>query len=101
MAAAAAPSKWDAEYTFGHTQLFMDQYHQGILGILSRIAGESELVGELTSRAATVVRQGHTVWTNMADGHMPHVEQRADRLGSPGIMKDAVSYTHLTLPTKA
>ena len=94
-AANAAPSKWDAEYTFGHSQLFMDQYHQGILEILSRIAGESELVGELTSRAANVVRQGHTVWTNMADGHMPHVEQRADRLGSPGIMKDESGLQHL------
>ena len=91
----ATPSKWDAEYTFGHSQLFMDQYHQGILGILAKIAGETELVGELTSRAATVVRQGHTVWTAMADGHMPHVEQRADRLGSPGIMKDEKGLQHL------
>ncbi len=83
-----ANSKWDKEYTFGHSQLFMDQYHQGILGILGKIAGETELVGELTSRAASVVRAGHDVWTSMNDGHMPHWEQRADRLGSPGIMKD-------------
>ena len=83
-----ANSKWDREYTFGHSQLFMDQYHQGILGILGKIAGETELVGELTSRAASVVRAGRDVWTSMNDGHMPHWEQRADRLGSPGIMKD-------------
>ena len=38
-------SKWDREYTFGHSKLFMDQYHEGILGILSKIAGETELVG--------------------------------------------------------
>ena len=81
-------SKWDHEYTFGHSKLFMDQYHEGILGILSKIAGETELVGELTSRAARVVRGDHTVWTAMNDGHMPHWEQRADRRGSPKIMKD-------------
>ena len=88
-------SKWDHEYTFGHSKLFMDQYHEGILGILSKIAGETELVGELTSRAARVVRGDHTVWTAMNDGHMPHSEQRADRRGSPKIMKDEQGLKHL------
>ncbi|MDP7277590.1 MAG: hypothetical protein QF363_19080 [Planctomycetaceae bacterium] len=88
-------SKWDHEYTFGHTRLFMDEYHSGILGILSRIAGETELVGELTSRAAKVVRSGHDVWTSMSEGHMPHWEQRADRRGGPGIMKDHSSFEQL------
>ena len=88
-AAAPAPaSKWDHEYTFGHTRLFMDEYHAGILGILSRIAGEAELVGELTSRAAKVVRSGHDIWTSMNDGHMPTDEQKETRRGSPRIMKD-------------
>ena len=92
ISAAAAPStarsKWDDEYTFGHSKLFMDQYHEGILGILAKIAGEAELVGELASRAARVIRADRTVWTSMNDGHMPHWEQRADRRGSPKIMKD-------------
>ncbi|MAV34936.1 MAG: hypothetical protein CMJ59_05715 [Planctomycetaceae bacterium] len=99
LSSAPAPSesrsKWDHEYTFGHSKLFMDQYHEGILGILSKIAGETELVGELTSRAARVVRGDHTVWTAMADGHMPHAEQRADREGSPKIMKDEQGLKHL------
>jgi len=87
-AATETRSKWDHEYTFGHSKLFMDQYHEGILGILAKIAGEAELVGELSTRAARVVRSGRTVWTSMNEGHMPHWEQRADRLGSPKIMKD-------------
>ncbi|MEC9009100.1 MAG: hypothetical protein VX877_07550 [Planctomycetota bacterium] len=97
-AAPAAPgsrSKWDHEYDFGHSQLFMDQYHKGILEILSKIRGEAELVGELSSRAARVVQVKRTVWTSMNDGHMPHWEQRADRQGSPGIMKDQESWKPL------
>ena len=89
------PGRWDHEYTFGHDQLFMDQYHQGLLGILGRISGELELVGELTSRAASVIRSGHSVWTSMNDGHMPHWEQRADRRGSPVIMKDHQNWQQL------
>ena len=91
----APASRWEHEYTFGHTQLFMDEYHAGILGILSRIAGELELVGELTSRAAKVVRSGHTVWTSMTSGHMPRQEQRADRRGSPQIMNDHSQWEQL------
>ena len=85
-AAPAAPgsrSKWDHEYDFGHSQLFMDQYHEGILEILSKIRGEAELVGELSSRAARVVQANRTVWTSMNDGHMPHWEQRADPARQP------------------
>ena len=82
------PSRWDHEYTFGHTELFMQEYHRGTLEILGRLAGERELIGELTSRAAAVIKRGGTVWTSMDLGHMPPQEQRADRRGSPGIMKD-------------
>lgn len=81
-------SRWDHEYTFGRTQLFMEEYHQGSLEILGRLHGELEWIGELTSRAASVIRQGHTVWTSMNTGHMPHEEQKATRRGSPRIMKD-------------
>lgn len=82
------PGPWDHEHTFGHTRLFMDEYHQGSLEILGRISGELPLIGELTSRAARTVQAGGTVWTSMNSGHMPHWEQRADRRGSPRIMKD-------------
>jgi len=92
-AAAAAPretgtSKWDHEYTFGHTQLFMEQYYRGTMEILGRLGGEVNLIGELTSRAASVIRNRHTVWTSMDEGHMPHHEQKETRRGSAGIMKD-------------
>jgi len=94
-AAPGSRSKWDHEYDFGHSELFMDQYHEGILEILSKIRGEAELVGELSSRAARVVRNNRTIWTSMNDGHMPHWEQRSDRQGSPGIMKDQASWKPL------
>ncbi len=75
-------SKWDHEYTFGHTVLFMEQYHQGTMEILGRLTGETELIGELTSRLASVVRKGGTVWMSMNQGHMPHYEQSETRRGS-------------------
>ena len=81
-------SRWDDEYTFGHTQLFMEEYHQGTLEILGRQAGELDHIGELTSRAASVIRNGGTVWTWMTLGHMPGAEQKETRRGSPRIMKD-------------
>ena len=81
-------SRWNHEYTFGHTILFMEEYHQGTMEILGRLTGELELIGELTSRAANVVRSGGTVWTSMNSGHMPHAEQKETRRGSPRVMKD-------------
>ena len=65
ISSAPAPSKsrskWDHEYTFGHSKLFMDRYHEGILGILAKIAGETELVGELTSTSRRAVAAAE--WT--------------------------------------
>ncbi len=87
-AANARSSRWDHEYTFGHTVLFMEQYHRGAMDILRRLKGELALIGELTSRAASVIRNGGTVWTSMTEGHMPHSEHSETRRGCPGIMKD-------------
>jgi len=92
-ATRAAPGKtqssqWDHEYTFGHTLLFMDEYHQGTMEILGRLSGELELIGELTSRAVRVIRNRGTIWTSMNIGHMPQFEQKETRRGSPRIMKD-------------
>ncbi len=84
--------KWENEYTFGHTILFMDEYHEGTMEILGRLSGEIELVGELSSRAANVIRNGGNVWTSMNIGHMPSTEQKEDRRGSPGIMKDSADF---------
>ncbi len=81
--------KWDNEYNFGHTILFMDEYHQGTMEILGCLSGEIGHVGELTSRAADVIKNGGTVWTSMNIGHMPSSEQKENRRGSPGIMKDS------------
>ena len=86
--AGETSNRWRHEHTFGHTQLFMDEYHRGSLEILGRISGELPLIGELTSRAAKTIQSGHSVWTSMNSGHMPHWEQRSDRRGSPKIMKD-------------
>ena len=81
-------SRWDHEYTFGHKQLFMEEYLDGTLEILRRQRGELEHIGELTSRAASVVRSEGTVWTWMTLGHMPGSEQNETRRGSPRVMKD-------------
>jgi len=80
--------KWEKEYNFGHTILFMDEYYQGTMEILGRLSGEIEHVGELSSRASNVIKNGGTVWTSMNIGHMPQHEQKETRRGSPGIMKD-------------
>ena len=84
--------KWEKDYTFGHTILFMEEYHQGTMEILGRLRGEIDHVGELSSRAASVIRNGGTVWTSMNVGHMPGSEQKETRRGSPGIMKDSAEF---------
>ena len=89
------PSQWDHEYTFGHTILFMEEYHQGTMQILRQQSGELDQIGELASRAAIVIRNGGTVWTSMNMGHMTHAEQKEERRGSPRILKDHGSFDGL------
>ncbi|MCL5018854.1 MAG: hypothetical protein M1426_00005, partial [Patescibacteria group bacterium] len=71
----------------GHTLLFMDEYHQGTMEILNQLKGELDHVGDLTSRAAKVIKTGGTVWTSMSMGHMPGAEMDEKRRGNPGLMK--------------
>ena len=78
----------DKECHFGHTIPFMDEYLQGTLEILGRLHGEVEHVNELSVRAASVIRNGRTVWTSMNFGHMTPHEHLADRRGNPGILKN-------------
>jgi len=82
--------------TFGHTMLFMEEYHQGTMEMLGRLSGELDQVGELTSRAAAVIKAGGTVWTSMDDGHMPGPEQKATRRGNPGILRNHNGYKPAT-----
>ena len=49
-------SRWDHEYTFGRTQLFMEEYHQGSLEILGRLHGELEWIGESVNSGESVNR---------------------------------------------
>ena len=81
-------TKWDHEYTWGHTKLFMEEYHDRTMEILGCLSGEIDHVGELTSRAASVVKNGGTVWQSMNVGHMPAPEQAEKRRGHPGIIRD-------------
>jgi hypothetical protein len=81
-------SKWDSEYTFGHTILFMDEYHQGTMKILGSLAGELEHIGELSNRAVSVIKAGGTVYNSANIGHMPSTEQAESRRGNPKVMKD-------------
>ena len=93
--ATAAPSlavphgdRWAHDYTFGHTILFMEEYHRGTMEILGCQSGELDQIGELTSRATHVIRNGGTVWKSMDSGHMPHFEQQETRRGNPRILKE-------------
>lgn len=81
-------SKWDSEYNFGHTILFMDEYHQGTMKILGSLAGELEHIGELSNRAVSVIKAGGTVYNSANIGHMPSTEQAESRRGNPKVMKD-------------
>ena len=88
-------ARWEQEYDFGHTILFMDEYYQGTMNILGCLAGEIGHIGELSSRAVSVIRNGGAVWNNANIGHMPAREQAEDRRGNPSVMK-----THTLLTDK-
>ena len=76
--------------------LFMEEYHQATMEMLGRLSGELDQVGELTSRAAAVIKAGGTAWTSMDDGHMPGPEQKGDRRGNPGILRNHNGYKPAT-----
>jgi hypothetical protein len=90
-----AQGQWADPSPDDDTRLFMEQYHQGTLAILAAQRGELDQIGELSSRAARVVRDGGTVWTWMTLGHLPRYEQQATRRGSPAIMQDARDFDSL------
>jgi len=81
-------SRWDHEYTWGHKKLFMEEYHDGTMEMLGCLSGEIGQVGDITDRAASVIRNDGTVWQSMAIGHMPGSEQGEKRRGNAGIIKD-------------
>lgn len=85
---AGSGSKWDNEYDFGHTILFMEEYWRGTMNLLGKLSGEIGHIGELTDRAANVIKNGGTVWSSANIGHMPSREQAEDRRGNPGVIRD-------------
>jgi len=80
-------SRWDNEYDYGHKILFMEEYYQGTMEILGCLSGELDHIGELSSRAVSVIKNGGTVWNSAHIGHMPTVEQSEERRGNPKVMK--------------
>ncbi|MHB9028136.1 MAG: phosphoheptose isomerase family protein [Candidatus Latescibacterota bacterium] len=86
-AAASTGSKWDDEYNFGHTILFMEEYLQGTLAILGCLSGEIGHIADLAERAVSVQKAGGTVWNSAHIGHMPATEQNEKRRGNPAVMK--------------
>lgn len=88
-------NKWENEYDFGHKILFMEEYFQGTINMLGALSGEIEHIGELTNRAANVVRNGGTVWSSIYIGHMATTEQDEKRPGNPNVLK-----THKTMSEK-
>ena len=87
-AGSVSDSKWDNEYDYGHTILFMEEYYRGTMNILGCLNGEIEHIGDLSSRAVSVVKNGGTVWQSMNIGHMPSKEQNENRRGNPQVIKD-------------
>jgi len=81
-------SMLDAEYDFGHTMLFMEEYYQGTLELLGRLSGEIGHINALSDRAVAVLKNGGTVWSSANIGHMPSTEQSEGRRGNPGIIRD-------------
>lgn len=81
-------NRWDHEYTWGHDKLFMEEYYDGTMEILGCLSGEIDQIGDLTDRAASVIKNGGTVWQSMDIGHMPISEQSEKRRGNAGIIKD-------------
>jgi len=77
-------TKWDHEYTFGHTKLFMEDYIEGTLEILGCQSGEIEQIADIASRAAQVIKNGGKVYSSTNVGHMPAPEQTSKRRGHPG-----------------
>jgi hypothetical protein len=67
---------------------FMDTYFTGSCDIIDRLRGELEHIGELTTRAADVIRGSGVVYASINFGHMPEHETAARRRGNPGIMKE-------------
>jgi uncharacterized phosphosugar-binding protein len=55
--------------------------------ILGCLSGELDHIGELSSRAVSVIKNGGTVWNSANIGHMPTVEQSEERRGNPKVMK--------------
>ena len=92
---AVTSAQGNAECNFGHTILFMDEYFRDTLEILGRLHGEVEHVGELSARAASVIRNGKTVWTSMDEGHIAYYEHQASRRGNPGILKNHRKFDQL------
>jgi uncharacterized phosphosugar-binding protein len=86
-APASTGSRWDDEYNFGHTILFMEEYLQGTLNILGCLSGEIDHIADLADRAVSVQKAGGTVWNSANIGHMPSTEQSEKRRGNPAVMK--------------
>ena len=40
-------SKWDHEYTFGHTKLFMENYYEGVMEILGCQSAKIEQIADI------------------------------------------------------
>jgi|SaaInl7_200m_RNA_FD_contig_61_350741_length_1587_multi_11_in_0_out_0_1 hypothetical protein len=77
-------TKWDHEYTFGHTKLFMEEYLEGALEILGCQSAEIEQIADIATRAANVIKNGGKVYASTNVGHMPRPEQTSKRRGHPG-----------------
>lgn len=88
-------SKWDSEYTWGHTIPFMEEYYNGTMEMLGCLSGEIEQIGELSSRASTIIKEGGTVWSGINVGHMVGTELSENRRGNPGVIKDVKDYEAL------
>jgi hypothetical protein len=76
------------ESTAPPSRPFMDVYFDGTNALLDGLGGELEHIGELTARAASVIRHGGSVFGSMNFGHLPSHETASARRGNPGLMRE-------------
>ena len=87
-ASAAGASGGNPEHTWGHTIPFGDEYFENVLPPLESILRtELPVIDDLSSRMASVIKNGGNVWYQAKQGHMPRFEFDESNRGNPGLLR--------------
>lgn len=82
-----------ADYNFGHTVDFGEQYFVRMKGIMESIRrNETEHIGEISSRMAETLAKGGNVWMQAQAGLMGYIEVDERHKGNPRIIKSSTVF---------